>query len=305
MLERQRKVFAELKSAHLVGDYEIIFVNDGSRDNSEELLRAEVSKGDVVLVNMSRNFGVSECVLAGMEHSTGDAIVYMDADLQDPPEIIPDMVRAWINDPEAEVVYTTRTRRDGEHPLKMLVTKWGYRFIHSISYFHLPVDSGDFKLLSRRAVNYLLELKEDRPYMRGLVGFVGFKQIPVFYNRDARFDGRHNTKNPVLSKRVLYYWLERPLISFSDIPLKMTFLGLGMAALLFLGIFVVMFLKIFGFQQPDSHALMCVVLLIGSIQMFMLGLMALYIGAIFRESKGRPRYIVKEVLRAPAKSVEK
>jgi glycosyltransferase involved in cell wall biosynthesis len=305
MLDRQRKMFAELKNSHLIGDYELVFINDGSRDKSEELLRAEVSKGDVVLVNMSRNFGVSECVLAGMEHSTGDAVVYMDADLQDPPELIPDMVRAWINDPEAEVVYTTRTRRAGEHPLKMLVTKFGYRFIASISYFHLPVDSGDFKLLSRRAVNYLLELKEDRPYMRGLVGFIGFKQIPVFYDRDARFDGRHNTKNPVLSKRVLYYWLERPLIAFSDIPLKLTFLAFGVSALLFLGTFIVMALKIFGVQPPDSHALMFFVLLIGSIQMFMLGFMALYIGATFRESKGRPRYIVKEVLRAPSKNQEK
>ncbi len=277
----------------------LFFVNDNSTDQSEAMLRAELEKkGDIVIVNMSRNFGVSECVFAGMENATGDAVVYMDADLQDPPEVIPDMVRAWRNDPEVEVVYTTRLKRANEHPLKLLLTKYGYRFIKSISDIQLPVDSGDFKLLSRRAVGYLLQLKEDKPYVRGLVSWIGFKQIPVYYNREARFDGQQNTKFPVLSKRVLYGYLDRALISFSDAPLKvMLFLGMILSVFSLLYIFVILFQKMMGTSLPGFPAEMCAILLIGGMQMMMLGFTGLYVGAIFRETRGRPRYIIKEVLR--------
>jgi len=269
------------------------------------LLRAELDKGDVVLVNMARNFGVSECVLAGMEHATGDAVIYMDADLQDPPEVIPDMVKAWRNDPEVEVVYTTRLKRDGEHPLKMLITKIGYRFIRAISNINLPVDSGDFKLLSRCVVKHLLSMKEDIPYLRGLVSWIGYKQVPVFYNREARFDGGGNTKMPVMSKRVVYYWLDRALISFSDAPLKIIlFAGMGLSVFSLLYIFVVLFQKIMGWYTPGWPALMCAILFIGGVQMMMMGFIGLYVGAIFRETKGRPLYIIKEILRKSSKEIK-
>jgi dolichol-phosphate mannosyltransferase len=301
LLQRLRTVFAGLLTEKLIGSYELIFINDNSKDNSEALLRAELPKGDVVLVNMARNFGVSECVLAGMANATGDAIVYMDTDLQDPPEVIPAMVRAWQADPDAEVVYTTRSKRDGEHPLKMLITKIGYRFIKAISDIQLPVDSGDFKLLSRKVVDHLLSIKEDKPYIRGLVSWIGYKQVQVFYNRDPRFDGVENTKMPVISKRVLYYWLDRALISFSDAPLKVIlFSGLLLSLVSLAYIFVVLFQKIMGWYTPGWPAIMCAVLFLGGIQMMMLGFIGLYIGAIFRETKGRPLYIIKEVLRAPA-----
>lgn len=302
LLKRLRQVFAGLKAEHKVGSYELIFVNDNSSDNSEALLRAELERGDVALINMSRNFGVSECVLAGMEHSDGDAVIYMDADLQDPPEVIPNMLRAWQGDPDSEVVYTTRLKRDGEHPLKMLLTKWGYRFVKKISDIQLPVDSGDFKLLSRRVVNHLLALKEDKPYIRGLVSWVGYKQVPIFYDREERFDGRENTKFPVMSRRVIYGYLDRALISFSDVPLKLTlFLGFAISIASLFYIFVIMFQKLMGWYEPGWPALMCAILFIGGIQMMMLGFTGLYVGAIFREAKGRPRYIVKDVLRSPEK----
>jgi dolichol-phosphate mannosyltransferase len=305
LLKRLRNVFSELISEKQVESYELVFVNDNSRDNSEELLRAELDKGDVVLVNMARNFGVSECVLAGMEHATGDAVIYMDADLQDPPEVIPDMVKAWRNDPEVEVVYTTRLKRDGEHPLKMLITKIGYRFIRAISNINLPVDSGDFKLLSRCVVKHLLSMKEDRPYLRGLVSWIGYKQVPVFYNREARFDGGGNTKMPVMSKRVVYYWLDRALISFSDAPLKIIlFAGMGLSVFSLLYIFVVLFQKIMGWYTPGWPALMCAILFIGGVQMMMMGFIGLYVGAIFRETKGRPLYIIKEILRKSSKEIK-
>ena len=297
LLKRLRTVFLQMIAEQTIGSYELIFVNDQSKDNSEAILRAELSKGDIVLVNMTRNFGVSECVMAGMSQATGDAVIYMDADLQDPPEVIPKMVAAWQAEPDVGVVYTTRTRRDGEHPVKMFITKFGYRLINSISEIELPVDSGDFKLLSRRVVDHLLELKEDKPYIRGLVSWIGYKQVQVHYEREARFDGRHNTKMPVLSKRVLYYWLDRALISFSDAPLKLMLLVGFLISIVSLGyISVVLVQKIMGWYVPGWPAIMSAVLLLGGIQIIMLGFIGLYIGAIFRETKNRPRYLIKEVL---------
>lgn len=297
LLQRMRAVFSSLMEKNCVRSYEFIFVNDNSTDESEKYLTSELDKGDIVLINMSRNFGVSECVIAGMAHASGDAVIYMDADLQDPPEVIPQLIEAWRADADAEVIYTTRTRREGEHWLKMLVTKIGYRFINAISEIELQVDSGDFKLLSRRAVDNLLQLKEDKPYMRGLVSWIGFKQVQVFYERSERFDGRENTKMNVLSRKVLYYWLDRALISFSDAPLKMMlFAGFGLSVISFFYILVVIVQKALGLSIPGLSAIMSAVLFLGGVQIMMLGFIGLYVGAIFREGKRRPRYIVKNVL---------
>lgn len=297
LLQRLRTVFSLLIENNHVSSYELIFVNDNSTDESEKYLISELDKGDVVLINMSRNFGVSECVIAGMSHASGDAVIYMDADLQDPPEVIPQLIEAWRADADAEIIYTTRTRREGEHWLKMLVTKIGYRFINAISEIELQVDSGDFKLLSRRAVDNLLQLKEDKPYVRGLVSWIGFKQIQVFYLRLERFDGRENTKMNVLSRKVLYYWLDRALISFSDAPLKLIlFMGFGLSVISFLYILVVLVQKALGMAIPGLSAIMSATLFLGGVQITMLGFIGLYVGAIFRESKRRPRYIVKNVL---------
>jgi len=298
LLQRLRTVFASLIANKAVGAYELIFVNDNSTDESEQYLKSELGNGDIVIINMSRNFGVSECVMAGMEHASGDAVIYMDSDLQDPPEVISRLIDAWLTDPEAEVVYTTRTHRKGEHWLKMLVTKIGYRFINAISEIELQVDSGDFKLLSRRAVENLLQLKEDKPYMRGLVSWIGFKQVQVFYDRSERFDGRENAKFNVLSRKVVYYWLDRALISFSDAPLKlMLFLGFSSSILSFLYILVVLLQKALGVSIGGWTAIMSAVLFLGSVQIMMLGFIGLYIGAIFKETKQRPRYIIKEIIR--------
>lgn len=298
VLDRMRAVFAPLIAKNWVSSYELVFVNDNSSDESEKYLRSELHNGDIVVVNMSRNFGVSECVMAGLAHASGDAVIYMDCDLQDPPEVIPQLIEAWRNDAEAEVVYTTRTRRDGEHWLKMLVTKLGYRFINSISEIELQIDSGDFKLLSRRVVDNLLQLKEDKPYMRGLVSWVGFKQVQVFYERLERFDGRENTKMNVLSRKVIYYWLDRALISFSDAPLKlMLFFGFGLSFVSFLYVLVVLAQKVMGLSVPGWAAIMSAILFLGGVQIMMLGFIGLYIGATFKEVKQRPRYIVKDILR--------
>jgi len=297
LLQRMRAVFSSLIEKKFTESYELIFVNDNSTDESEKFLISELDKGDIVLINMSRNFGVSECVLAGMANSRGDVVVYMDADLQDPPEVILQLLEAWRADAEADVIYTTRIRRHGEHWLKMLVTKIGYRFINIISDIELQLDSGDFKLLSRRAVDNLLQLKEDKPYMRGLVSWIGFKQVQVFYDRSERFDGRANTKMKVLSRKVIYYWLDRALISFSDAPLKVMLLaGFVLSTSSLLYIFVVIAQKILGISIPGLSAIMSAILFLGGIQMIMLGFIGLYVGAIFREVKRRPRYIVKNII---------
>lgn len=304
LLTRMRAVFSKLIKDRVIREYELIFVNDCSTDQSEKILRSQLDCGDIVIVNMARNFGVSECVMAGMSYATGDAVIYMDADLQDPPEVIPQLIKAWQNDPEAEVVYTTRTRRLGEHPLKLFITKLGYRLINMISDIKLPIDSGDFKLLSKRAVEHLLNLKEDKPYLRGLVSWIGFKQVQIFYERDARYDGRQNTKMQVLSKKVIYYWLDRALISFSDTPLKLIlFIGFIISSLSLLYIFVILIQKIMGWYVPGFPAIMSAILLLGGMQMMMLGFVGLYVGAIFRETKKRPRYLVREVLYNNAKDI--
>lgn len=298
LLQRLMAVFASLIADKNVGAYELVFVNDNSTDDSERYLRSELGHGDIVIINMSRNFGVSECVLAGMAHASGDAVIYMDSDLQDPPEVIPKLIDAWLKDPEAEVVYTTRNRREGEHWLKMLVTKIGYRFINAISEIELQVDSGDFKLLSRRALDHLLQMKEDKPYLRGLVSWIGFKQVQVFYERMERFDGRENSKMSVLSKKVVYYWLDRALISFSDAPLKlMLFLGFGLSMASFLYLLVVFAQKAMGLSVPGWAAIMSAILFLGGVQIMMLGVIGLYVGAIFKEAKRRPLYVIKEVVR--------
>lgn len=299
LIERLRNVLRGEINAGVIGDYELIFVNDNSTDGSQRVLVEESRRGrDVVIVNMSRNFGVSECVIAGMKHAIGDAVVYMDADLQDPPELIPKLIQRWRNEPDVEVVYTTRLSRAGEHPFKLWVTKWAYRFLARTSTIDLPVDSGDFKLLSRRAVNELLRLNEKKPYLRGLVGWIGFKQVQVFYNREPRWDGRDNTKYPTMGKRVVYNFLDSAMISFSDAPLKLClFLGLVLSGVSLAYIFVVLFQKVMGWYSPGWPALMAAILLLGGVQLLMLGVMGLYISKIYVESTGRPNYIVKDVIR--------
>ncbi len=218
-------------------------------------------------------------------------------DLQDPPELIPKLIEEWKKGKDVEVVYTTRLSRAGEHPLKLFITKWGYRFINAVSDIELPVDSGDFKLLSRRALGELLKLKEKKPYLRGLVSWIGFKQAQVFYHREGRYGGRKQSKFPVFSRRVIYGYLDRALISFSDVPLKASlFMGFFVSFGALLYILVVIFQKIMGWYVPGWPAIMATLLFLGGIQLIMLGVFGLYINTIFLESKRRPNYIIKNII---------
>ena len=278
---------------------ELIFVNDVSNDGSEEWLEKEAKiSSDLVLVNMARRTGVSECVYAGMSIATGDAVIYLDSDLQDPPELIPEMVRTWKQNQDCEVVYTVRKSRQGEVFIKLAVTKLGYRFLRKISHIDLPLDAGDYKLLSRKVVDIVLANKEFKPFMRGIVTSIGFKQIPVYYDREPRGNGRGATKFALFSPRTVSGWLDSALISFSDVPLKIS-LGIGLITSFFSSAYLIVVLiqKIMGLYVPGWPALMAAILLLGSVQLMVMGVLGLYISAIFTQTKNRPIFIIKSVIR--------
>jgi len=292
LVKRLRNVLINEREDGNLSTYELIFVNDVSTDNSLELL-VELAKeyDDIKILNMSRNFGVSPCVMAGLQYASGDLVVYMDADLQDPPEVIPQMLQAWREGDDVDVVHTKRANREGESKIKMFITRIGYSILHHTSSIKLQTEVGDFKLLSRRVVNYLLKLKEKNPFMRGLVLWVGFNQVTITYNRDARFAGE--TKFQVFSLAVISNFFSSALISFSSIPLQIaSILGALSSLISLLLIIHVLLEKLQGRNLPGWTAIMVAVLFIGGVQLLSIGILGLYVSNIFQESKDRPLYIV-------------
>ncbi|HWB14594.1 MAG TPA: glycosyltransferase family 2 protein [Pirellulales bacterium] len=294
LLRRTRAVFEALIEQGQIGGYELIFVNDASTDRSEEILRREArQRSDIRLINMSRNFGVSPCVLAGMLYARGDAVVYMDADLQDPPEVIPEMIRSWQSQPDVDVVHTVRRSRAGETRVKLAVTRLGYWLLRMVSTIDLPLDAGDFKLLSRRAVNLVTQFQEKRPFLRGLVCWIGLGQTRVYYHRDARWSGK--TKFCVLGPKVIRNFIDSAIISFSDVPLKIsTALGLffSFGAFAYLGLMIARWWR--GGEVPETAAILAVMLFLGGVQLISVGILGTYIASIFLESKGRPNFIIRD-----------
>jgi dolichol-phosphate mannosyltransferase len=278
----------------LCGDrYELIFVDDDSTDRSAEVLAAESEgQGDIKVITMSRNFGISVCAMAGIRHARGHAVVTIDADLQDPPEVIPALVDAWLGDPGVEVVHTVRSSRLGESSIKMLITRIGYRILGAVSEVRIIPDAGDFKLLSRRAVDVLLATDERKPFLRGLASWVGFRQASVTYQREARFKGV--TKCPVYSGKVVNYFLDTALVSFSATPLKLILLvGLLVTAggTLFLATLLAM--RIGGWPTPPGSLTAAGIVLLAGFQLTATGFLGLYINAVLSEVRRRPGYVVK------------
>ena len=296
LIQRCRAVLERLIAAEEIGGYELIFVNDASTDRSEEVVRDEMQRrSEVRLINMSRNFGVSPCVLAGMFYAQGDAVIYMDADLQDPPEVIPDLVQTWKSDGQIDVVHTVRRSRAGETRIKLAVTRLGYWVLRAVSTIDLPLEAGDFKLLSRRAVNLVTQFREKRPFLRGLVCWIGFKQAKVYYDRQPRFSGK--TKFHVLGTKVIRNFIDSAVVSFSDVPLKLsTALGLffSAAAFAYLILLVVGWWR--GGDVPAWSATLVAVLFLGGVQLVSVGILGTYIASIFLESKGRPNFIIRDAL---------
>jgi glycosyltransferase involved in cell wall biosynthesis len=293
LVSRLRKVLGGLVIKKQLSTFELVFVNDASTDNSREMLEQHnVGYNDIRIINMSRNFGVSTCVLAGMEYCTGDVVVYMDSDLQDPPETIPSMLAEYLRDQHIQVVHTVRRSRQGETKFKLVCTRIGYWILKYISVITLQIEAGDFKLLSRRVVHHLLEMKEKRPYLRGLICWVGYKQSTVYYHREPRFAGE--TKFIAMGPKVIANFFSSALIAFSDVPLQLSAWFGGMISIasitysLFLGI---QWLR--GNVVPGWSLATAVLSFIGGAQLFFLGLFGLYLAAIHIESKKRPNFIVE------------
>ena len=274
-------------------DYELIFVNDASTDGSLALLE-EARKQDpaVKVVTMSRRFGVAPCVMAGMQYARGDAVVYMDTDLQDPPELIPELIAHWRDG--ADVVYTVRTSRRGEHPGKLWLTRAAYRAIGRIAEIDLPVEAGDFKLLSRRVVDELRLLGEHDLYMRGLVSWVGFRQVAVPYEREPRAAGR--THFPLLGFAPAAAFATG-VTSFSHMPLVFfLLLGLAGGALSGLALLGLGLARLFGAEPSMAAGLFAFGTLLWSTLAAGIGVIGLYLARIHREVLGRPRYVVESTI---------
>ena len=276
--------------AQLEGGSEIVYVNDGSRDNTLAVLH-ELRRNDarVAVVDLSRNFGKEIALTAGLDYARGAAAVAIDADLQDPPELIPELVKQW--NAGYDVVYAKRTARDGETWLKKLTAKLFYRVIRRVSDVTIPEDSGDFRLLSRRALDALKQLREQHRFMKGLFAWIGYPQQAVLYRRDARFAGITKWNYWKLWTLAL-----EGITSFTTAPLKIaTYVGVLAALLAFLfALFIVYKTLVYGDPVRGYPSLTVIVLFLGGIQLVALGVIGEYLGRMFTETKNRPLYLVKD-----------
>jgi polyisoprenyl-phosphate glycosyltransferase len=280
--------FARVRTALDGLPFELILVNDGSTDGSS-LVLDEIAAHDprVRVVHLSRNFGHQTALTAGLDHASGDAVVMLDADLQDPPELIPTMLDHWRAG--CDVVYAVREHREGESHFKLSTARWFYRLFDKLAQVELQHNSGDFRLLDRRALNALLAMRERNRFLRGMTVWVGYTQAAVPYHRDPRYAGE--TKY-TLSK-MLRFSLDA-ISSFSHRPLQLaTLLGFMISTLAFIAIPIVVVLRILGSYLPGFSALTIVVLLLGGIELIAIGIIGEYVGRIYDEVKGRPLYLVR------------
>jgi dolichol-phosphate mannosyltransferase len=281
-------------------EHELLFVNDASTDESLPILLQEHARDRrVKVINLSRRFGVAEGVMAGLAEARGDAVVYMDADLQDPPEVVPALLSRWRGG--ADVVHTVRTRRRGERALKMWATRLAYRIIQSGSTVELAVDAGDFKLLSRRAVDHLLRLPESDPYLRGLVVWLGFNQAFVPYERDARHAGR--THFPFFSRNPWKTFV-LGLTSFSFMPV---YLCLGIAAVAWIATAVLLVSALAtlaaGSASGGPLALAGLIAVLWATTLTAIAIVGLYVVRVYKDVRRRPAYIVQSTVGIGASSL--
>ncbi|HXG51087.1 MAG TPA: glycosyltransferase family 2 protein [candidate division Zixibacteria bacterium] len=272
-------------------DMELIFVDDASTDNSVGTIRALANQVDNLrLVQMSRRFGVEECFFAGLEHAKGDAVVLMYADMQDPPEVVREMLARWRQG--ADIVHGVRRRRLGESKAKIVAAHVAYRIINRIAEIPIPTDAGDFKLISRVVVNHLLKLRESDPYLRGLIPWVGYTQDYVEYDLQPRAAGRSHV--PLFGRKAWTVFLSG-LTSFSMGPIYLILI-LGVVGTVIVACSMATLTVVFLFKPVPFWALwLTVALLLWSTVMLALGVVGFYVGRIYKDVRGRPRYIVKKV----------
>lgn len=285
--EFHKRISAVLESMTI--DAEIVYVNDGSIDNTLAVMqRMRESDPRVAIVDLSRNFGKEIALTAGLDHASGDAIVFIDADLQHPPELIPELVKHWMEG--YDVVYAKRISRGGEGVLKKTSTHFFYRLIQMVSHVKIPVDAGDYRLLSRRALDSLKQLREQHRFMKGLFAWIGYPQKAVPYHPDPRYTGK--TK---WSYWNLWNFALEGITSFSTIPLKIaTYIGLLTALTAFIyGVIIVYQTLVYGNPVAGYPSLMVVILFLGGVQLITIGIIGEYLGRIFNETKQRPLYFLK------------
>jgi dolichol-phosphate mannosyltransferase len=279
-------------AAEAAGDsYEIVLVNDGSRDGSWEMMRALAAEDPrLVAINLSRNHGHQLALTAGLDLCSGERILIIDADLQDPPELLPDMIETMERQ-KADVVYAVRRARAGETAFKLATAKLFYRGLSKLAEIEIPRDTGDFRLISRRALDALLSLPEQARFIRGMVAWVGFRQVPIVYDRAERHAGQ--TKYP-LSKMVRFAL--DAVTGFSTAPLRFaSHIGLWLVAASLLLIVYIGFGYFSGEAIQGWTSLMLVVVILGAVQMFVLGMIGEYLGRLYIEAKRRPLYIVSDI----------
>jgi len=271
--------------------FELVLVNDGSHDDSIAVMRALHERDPRVrVVDFSRNFGHQVAISAGLDHARGEAVVIIDSDLQDPPEVILELAAKWRQG--AEVVYAQRHTRSGETRFKLLTAAVFYRLIHRLTSVDIPRDTGDFRLLDRKVVDTLVAMKEHHRFMRGLSVWVGFRQEAVHYDRQERYAGE--TKYPLT--KMVRFALDA-ITGFSYVPLQLaTTLGFVLAALSLVGIVLAVVLRLLNVAIQGQTTTLIVVLLLGGIQLIFLGIIGEYLGRIYDEVRGRPLYVVRETL---------
>lgn len=292
--ECHHRLTAVLQSLGL--GYQVIYVNDGSRDNTGALLDAlHADHPYIVVAHLSRNFGHQQAVSAGIEIAEGEAVILLDADLQDPPEVIVEMVRQW--QAGAQVAYGVRTHRAGESGFKLWSAKLFYRVLNHLSDVPIPLDTGDFRLMDRRVVNALLAMPERHRLLRGMCAWTGFRQVGIPYQRAARFAGE--SKYPF--GKMIHLALDG-IFSFSTVPLRvLSYIGLGAATLSFIGIVWALAVRILTRHWVAGWATLFVgMLFLSGLQMISLGIMGEYLGRIYTEVKQRPLFVIAEIKRARA-----
>ncbi len=268
--------------------FELVLVDDGSRDGTAQRLD-QIADGDprVRVISLSRNFGHQTALTAGLDHAAGDVVVMLDADLQDPPELIPMMLEHW--ESGCDVVYAVRQSRAGESRFKLTTARWFYSLFDRLAQIEIAQNAGDFRLLDRRALDALLTMRERHRFLRGMTVWVGFTQAALPYARDARYAG----ETKYTFSRMLRFSVDA-ILSFSERPLQLaTLLGLIISALAFTAIPVVIVLRLLGHYLPGFGTLTIVVLLLGGIQLTAIGIIGEYVGRIYDEVKGRPLYLVR------------
>lgn len=279
----------------LTSRYEFVFSNDGSRDRTLEVIERLVEQDHHVRgINLSRNFGHQACLTAGLDVARGDVVVMMDADLQDPPELIPKMLQRWQDG--ADVVYAVRRQRRGESPFKKATAALFYRLLSLSTRLDIPLDTGDFRLIDRRALDAVLDLRESHRFLRGMFTWVGFRQEPVMYTRERRVAGE--TKYPL--RKMLQFALDA-FTSFTIVPLRIaTWLGLAAALISFVYAINVIVEAYQGGTVPGWASTTVSVLFLGGVQLLTIGLLGEYLGRVFEQVKNRPIYFVREILERPA-----